>query len=114
MNGDGTLSSVDVDAWLTQAGTRNLTSGNSFLVGDGNLDGTVDGADFVIWNANKFTSTAAWCGGDFNVDGFVDGADFVWWNANKFMSSGIPAVPEPTCGLWLIVLLSLSMQRRAR
>lgn len=114
INGDGSLTSADVDEWLAQAGSRNLSSGNSFLVGDGNLDGTVDGEDFVLWNANKFTSLPAWCRGDFNVDGFVDGADFVLWNANKFTSAGIVAVPEPIISLWLAGLLGLLFRRATK
>ena len=54
---------------------------------DANLDGFVDGLDFIEWNANKFTPVAEWCAGDFNADGFVDGLDFIIWNANKFQSS---------------------------
>ena len=35
----------------------NLASGNSYLMGDANLDGVVDVSDFNAWNSNKFTST---------------------------------------------------------
>jgi hypothetical protein len=56
-------------------------------LGDANLDGFVDGLDFIIWNDHKFTAEAAWCAGDFNADGFVDGQDFIVWNANKFTSA---------------------------
>jgi hypothetical protein len=47
----------------------------------------VDGLDFVIWNANKFTSAAAWSAADFNADGVVDGQDFIIWNNHKFTSA---------------------------
>ena len=47
-------------------------------------DGFVDGLDFIIWNANKFTESSKWCEGDFNADGLIDGLDFIIWNANKF------------------------------
>ncbi len=64
-----------------------LTGGNPFLQGDANLDGQVDGQDFIRWNSNKFTTNSDWCGGNFNGDTSVDGQDFIIWNAFKFMSS---------------------------
>ena len=41
---------ADRDQWLAAAGARNLPSGNAYSLGDSNLDGTVDGQDFVLWN----------------------------------------------------------------
>jgi hypothetical protein len=106
MNGDAVVNSLDLDRWLIEAGSRVLASGNPFLRGDANLDGVVDGGDFLAWNANKFTLTAAWCGGDFNADGSVDGSDFVLWNGNKFTSADGVAVPEPgTTAGWLALLV---------
>lgn len=73
-----------------------------------NLDGFVDGNDFIIWNENRFTPAAAFCFGDVNADGFVDGTDFIVWNEFRFMSSDqVVAVPEPgfgPLGLWLVLL----------
>ena len=83
-----------------QAGAENLPSQGAYLLGDANLDGVVDGQDFIEWNTNKFTSQAAWTLGDFSADGIVDGQDFILWNSNKFQSSdAISAVPEPTSGI---------------
>ena len=87
VTGDGLVDETDLDAWLLEAGAENLASGASYLRGDANLDGDVDGADFLIWNQHKFTTTAAWCSGDFNANGFVDGVDFLVWNDNKFQSA---------------------------
>ncbi len=101
MNGDGVVTFADITdlgaGWLTVGGSRNagVTGGNSFLVGDANLNGAVDGSDFGIWNANKFSNIAAWCSGDFTADGAIDGSDFGLWNANKFKSSSTSSVPEP-------------------
>jgi autotransporter-associated beta strand protein len=106
MNVDGQITLADITAdgvgWLAAGGAQNPgdTGGNAYLVGDANLDGVVDGQDFLAWNANKFASVAEWCGGDFTADGVVDGGDFIAWNANKFTSSdGLSAVPEPGTGL---------------
>lgn len=56
---------------------------------DANLDGVVDGQDFVVWNANKFTPTGKWSQADWNADGVTDGQDFIIWNGNKFQSSDL-------------------------
>ena len=107
LTGEGVVNGGDLDVWLQLAGAANLASGNAYLEGDANLDGTVDGGDFVIWNANKFTSSSAWCDGDFNHDGSVDGGDFVLWNANKFQTAdGVSAVPEPAS--WLFSLMAVA------
>ncbi len=87
LNGDAALTLEDRDEWLAAAGAINLTSGNAYIVGDANLDGAVNGADFIVWNSNKFSSNTGWCGGDFNADGFTNGADFILWNANKFTTA---------------------------
>lgn len=87
LTGDGLVNPADVTRWLAVAGSVNLASGNPYLPGDANLDGTVDGPDFNIWNANKFTTGSGWCGGDFSADGVTDGSDFNIWNANKFTSA---------------------------
>ncbi len=87
VNGDSTLSSADVFAWLMDAGEARFGTGRFFKNGDANLDGVVDGQDFITWNGNKFTSANRWCLGDFNQDDVVDGQDFIIWNANKFTSS---------------------------
>lgn len=106
LTGDNQVSSADLDAWLMEAGAENLDAGNAYLPGDANLDGAVNGEDFLVWNAHKFSPTGAWCQGDFNADGETNGEDFLVWNANKFQTADAIAVPEPTtCGLLLIAAL---------
>ena len=114
LTGDGQVTLADRDRWLTEAGAATLASGNAFLLGDANLDGNVDGADFLVWNSNKFTSAPAWCSGDFNADGVVDGVDFLTWNANKFQSAdSASAVPEPSSQIALMVVgLAVATYRR--
>jgi len=46
------------------------------LVGDANLDGLVNGADFNILAANFNQNITGWDQGDFNYDGLVNAADF--------------------------------------
>ncbi len=95
LSGDGQVNLVDRDAWLAEAGAINLPSGNAYLLGDANLDGSVDGTDYGIWNSHKFTSNAAWSAGDFNADGLVDGSDHALWNSHQFSS----AVRRPAAAL---------------
>ncbi len=112
---DGVVDLDDRDAWLSEAGEVNLGPGKSYLLGDANLDGGVDGQDFIDWNSNKFTSFAEWCKGDFNADGIIDGQDFITWNSNKFQSADArSAVPEPAT-TWLATgaLLALWSRRRS-
>jgi hypothetical protein len=87
LNGDDVLSVADVDQWRVEAGNANLGAGRVYRVGDANLDGTVDGSDFSLWNAAKFTNNTRWCDGNFNADSVIDGTDFGLWNRNKFTSS---------------------------
>jgi hypothetical protein len=86
LTGDESVDLQDRDAWLAEAALANGFA-TAYVLGDLNLDGTNDGADFVLWNASKFTNTASYCSGDINLDGTIDGADFVLWNANKFQSN---------------------------
>jgi hypothetical protein len=111
LTGDGAVNGADVDAWRSQAGDLNIGAGRPYRVGDANLDGVVDGTDFGLWNANKFTATGKWSQGDFNVDGNSDGSDFGLWNANKFTSSDGSLVPEPS-SLGLLLAGSLLLMRR--
>jgi hypothetical protein len=81
------------------------------LAGDFNQDNVVDGSDFGVWNANKFTNTNGsnqfmddeFRRGDATGDGFIDGQDFAVWNSMKFTSitgfSG-PVVNNPSSS-WL-------------
>ena len=88
LNGDGQMNLADVIVWVEDI--------KGTLIADANLDGVVDGQDFIAWNDHKFTNADNWCEGDFNADGVVDGQDFVAWNDHKFTSAdGAQAVPEP-------------------
>ena len=106
-------------------------------VADFNFDGVVDGADFGIWNANKFRVGTGVKTGDANDDGVTDGSDFNVWNAFKFGGLAAAAdsfsaagpeagpsfggsvmadavfVPEPCTGLlWLELCLLLRTKVR--
>jgi autotransporter-associated beta strand protein len=110
------------------------------LLGDANLDGKVNGADFAILatNFNKSVSgVSGWDQGDFNYDGKINGADFAFLasNFNKGASQSatelaaldsfaqandlsLTSVPEPAFGtlalLWAGGLLAARRRPRSR
>ncbi len=113
LTGDNLVNLADVDEWRALAGAENLPSENPYIVGDANLDGTVDGIDFLTWNSNKFSPTGKWSLADFTADGTTNGADFLAWNTNKFMSAdGVQAVPEPFGFTVLAWIACFYLQRR--
>ncbi len=115
LTGDGSVTLDDVNQWLADAGAANLPSMNPYLIGDANLDGTVDGQDFIQWNSAKFTGTGKWTMADFNADGQTDGQDFIDWNTNKFMSSdSLSAVPEPAMDVVMLLLVCGGASRGRR
>ncbi len=102
LDGNGVLDLNDLDQWLDLAAAENGLA-SPYQKGDTDLDGTVDGVDFVAWNAHKFTSTLRWDHGNFDGNAVTDGVDFVLWNQSKFQSSDVSVVPEPAGG-WLLLL----------
>jgi carboxypeptidase A1 len=112
VNGDGQVTAADAEAWLVNAAAEELAAGESFRMGDANLDGQVDVSDFNLWNASKF-GQGSWCNGDFNTDGQVDVSDYNLWNARKFTASDAALVPEPSAiAILLPGLLMLVFMRR--
>ena len=64
-----------------------IASAAGAIPGDFNADGSVSGADYVIWANNFGGSDAALAEGSHNSDGTVTGADYVIW-ANNFGATG--------------------------
>jgi hypothetical protein len=63
------------------------------LLGDANLDGKVNGADFTLMAANFNNAvTSGWDEGDFNYDASVNGDDFVLLADNFDQFASEPAV----------------------
>jgi autotransporter-associated beta strand protein len=102
------------------------------LLGDANLDGTVNSEDFSPFSHNLGQSGQMWDDGDFNYDGTVNSEDFAPFSANLGQSAAMAAgpadivaagngitlnsvsVPEPS----VLALLTLSggglLKRRSR
>ena len=113
LTGDGIIDLNDRDEWLAQAAIENGFA-SPYKVGDANLDGVVDGVDFIVWNESKFTQMLLWNRGNFNGDAVNDGLDFILWNANRFTSSdAVNGVPEPSClGLMIMFATGALIGRR--
>ena len=83
---------------------------------DFNGDGSVDGADFLIWQRGLTSGgSGSLATGDATGDGNVDGADLSVW-ASQFspsLTAAADAVPEPTAAVLLLpVAASLGLRRR--
>ncbi len=113
LTGDGVIDLDDRDEWLMRAGSQNGLQ-SPYKLGDADLDGIVDGNDFVIWNGSKFSSTLLWSNGNFNGDAVTDGEDFLAWNLNKFTASDQVVVPEPTTATIAILFAVAWIPNRRR
>ncbi|MCC7085473.1 MAG: PEP-CTERM sorting domain-containing protein [Pirellulales bacterium] len=83
------------------------------LPGDFDVDGDVDGADFVAWQIHFPTASGATLAtGDADGDGDVDGADFVAWQTHfpTVPAVGAALVPEPgTFALFAVAIAGLAI-----
>jgi hypothetical protein len=82
---------------------------------DFDLDGDVDGADFLRWQRGLGIASSAEHGqGDANGDLTINGADFEIWKAQAADATFTPSsvVPEPGMGLMSLMGASLICQRR--
>ena len=62
------------------------------LLGDANLDGTVNSEDFTLFSQNLGLSGMMWDKGDFNYDGTVNSEDFTLC---RTISASPPRSPRP-------------------
>ena len=73
---DGFVSYGDIETWVVGLFGSSL--------GDADLNGVVDGQDFIIWSDHRYEPGGLWSQADFNGDGWVDGLDFNLWNDSRF------------------------------
>jgi autotransporter-associated beta strand protein len=82
------------------------------LLGDANLDGTVNSEDFTLFSEHLGQSGMMWDDGDFNYDGTVNTEDFTLFSSNLGQSASLAAqagvlggngslanVPEPAISM---------------
>jgi autotransporter-associated beta strand protein len=98
------------------------------LLGDANLDGTVNSEDFSLFSHNLGESGMMWDDGDFNYDGTVNSEDFASFSHNLGQTASLAAaagvlesangfnltnVPEPVSA-GMMVMAGLGILRRRR
>jgi hypothetical protein len=93
------------------------------LLGDYNLNGVVDAADYAVWRDTLGAAVTAFSGGDGNGDGTIDAGDYDVWRAHFGQAAGAGSgsaihwlgespTPEPTAAhLVLVALISLLSPR---
>ncbi|MEQ8846478.1 hypothetical protein [Botrimarina sp.] len=97
----GELFEWEVEYNATQA--RLVLADIGGLLGDYNLDGVVDAADYTVWRDSL--GNDANLAADGNQDGMVNQADYDVWVSNYGASLGVGeavAVPEPAM-IWLVI-----------
>ncbi|MCC7087055.1 MAG: hypothetical protein IT427_18805 [Pirellulales bacterium] len=86
----------------------NSTGGVPTTPGDFDVDGDVDGADFVAWQTHfPAVVGATRAHGDSDGDGDVDGSDFVAWQTHFPFALGLGTAPLPEPAAWAIALCAL-------
>jgi autotransporter-associated beta strand protein len=97
------------------------------LLGDANLDGTVNSEDFTPFSTN-LGQPGGWDKGDFNYDGIVNSEDFTSFSHNLNQSASLACqaevldgansisltnLPEPACaGIMVVAGLGILQRRR--
>lgn len=101
-----------------QPGFVEYVTGPAPLVGDYNLDGRVDAADYTVWRDTLGQNITPGQGADGNKNGVIDSGDYNEWKTNFGMGSGAGTlagtspVPEPTYALIVVgTLLCAAVQR---
>ena len=106
LNGDTSIDQLDIAPWLASAATEN-GFGETFLLGDADLDGRVNSADLNSLGISWQQDIAIWSAGDFTADGRVNSADLnaIGLNWQKSIpSAAAQSVPEPSGNLLLFVV----------
>ena len=114
LNQDSVVNELDRDEWLHQAGDKNGFA-DAFLVGDANLDGSVDSSDLNALGISWLTENNLWSQGNF-VGGGSNAADLnalaLNWRS-RVEAAANQAVPEPT-GFFLALGLFGTLWYRRR
>lgn len=115
LNVDGIVDAMDVQTLLT-----NIVQ---TINGDFDLDGDVDGRDFLILQRNSnMQAGARYDQGDADLNGIINAADWAIWQAaygSNFSSqtatiAGVATVPEPSTLMGFVLCLCGVLPRRFR
>ncbi len=118
LTNDGMVDLLDRDAWLAEAGQARLASGNPYLLGDTDFDGSVTSIDLgVLLNNFGDTSGMAYCAGNFDGNADVNSTDLgVLLNNFGQQAASASAVPEPVSllPLFFAIIGAVVFRRRQR
>lgn len=87
-----------------------LMKWRAWVDGDCNLDGVVDGLDYITWSNHYLESS--WLPADLNGDGYIDGLDYTIWSMNYGTGVDDNLVPAPATLAFLLLGAALIRQRR--
>jgi hypothetical protein len=106
LTADGVVDNADLTDWLSEAATYNAFT-FPYLLGDANLDGSVNASDLNALGRNWLGSPNAWQSGDFTADGRVDAMDLnqlaVNWQQSIPSAASPQSVPEPAASILLLL-----------
>jgi hypothetical protein len=106
LNGDSTVSTLDISQWLSVAATENGFAG-PYLNGDANLDGAVNAQDLNRLALTWQSSNDQWSQGDFNSDGQANAGDLNVMALNWQKATPVAASPVPEPGSAVLLFLGL-------
>ncbi len=94
-------------------------SGAPYLLGDANLDGSVNATDLNALGQNWRGHPNAWQSGDFTADGTVDASDLNalgqnWRASIPIAAAQTTAVPEPATHVVLVLFGTLMFALKSR
>ena len=96
LNSDGVVDDADRDVWLSEAGPANGFAG-SYLVGDSNLDGSINAADLNALGSSWQSDANDWSAGNYTGGGaYVADLNAMALNWQQSVgAAAASAVPEP-------------------
>jgi autotransporter-associated beta strand protein len=98
------------------SGTGIITVGAVTIPGDFDHDGSVNGADLVVWKG-QYGNTGAGLAADADGNNTVDGADFLVWQKNVGAHASVAAVgavPEPASVVLVAMAFGAALMGSAR
>ncbi len=113
LNGDGNVNDADRDQWLAEAGPANGLAG-PYLLGDANLDATVNAADLNVLGISWQSDNANWSQGNFTgSDSNAADLNAVGLNWQQTVNPAAAAIPEPSANFLAIAMaIALVVRRR--
>ena len=113
----GTLLETLVDAYPPMGSIAWIRSPDA-IAGDYDSDGAIDADDYDKWRADVGKWVAKGGGADGNGNGIVDTADFIVWRkamaADVGAAAALSTVPEPSAVLTLLVGIWFALAARIR